>query len=220
MLSLWRRESGASWKMKRIQQPKQMTEVSQVCCSYRRKEAVTPTEPQEPGMGYVLMTGGEIPVAVVERVRSSRQREEGLGFGERRAAVAVKRASPGDGGRGGDGGRQAREGCRGGRRANRLREMLLQAFLLTPLQARHPGRDHQPRRAAGARRQGRAAFAHRGAHIGGSGLSNLRGQHRRNSGEKSIQKGQKQTGLLKETHSAGLTSHYTNTTPFFYLSLC
>lgn len=111
------------------------------------------------------VAGGHVPVVVVNGVRSPGQSEEGLGFGERRAAGAVKRARPGRRGRGGDGRRQAREGRRGGRGANGLWKMLLQAFLLASFQARHPGRDHQPAGAAGAGRRVWAALAHRGAHI-------------------------------------------------------
>lgn len=114
---------------------------------------------------YKIATGEKVPVVVVYGVRSARQSEEGFGFGERRAAIAIKLTRPGDRGRGGDGRRQAREGRRGGRRTIGLWKMLLQAFLLASFQARHPGRDHQPRRTTRAGRQVGAALAHRGAHI-------------------------------------------------------
>lgn len=91
-----------------------------------------------------------IPVVdIVDGVRSSRQTEEGFGFGERWAAVVaaamiVERARPGHRAGGHDRGRQAREGGRRGRRTNRLWEMLLQASLLASLQARHSRGHHQP----------------------------------------------------------------------------
>lgn len=80
-------------------------------------------------------------IPVVDGLSSRRQR--GLGFGERGAAVvtaAVDRAGPGHRDRGV--GRQAREEGGRGRRRNRLREVWLQAFLLTSLQARDPWSHH------------------------------------------------------------------------------
>lgn len=116
--------------------------------------------------GTIRMETSVLPVVdVVYRVRSPGQREEGFGFGERGVVAVVSAAvavgtGPGERADGCTRRGQAGEGGRRGRRTNGLGKMLLQAFLLAPLQTRHSRGHHQPRHAATAGLQRRAAFAH------------------------------------------------------------
>lgn len=119
-------------------------------------------------------------VDVVYGVRSSGQSEEGFGFGEWRAAVvsAAVAVGTGTGERASGCTRrgQAGEGGGRGRRTDGLGEMLLQALLLAPLQARDSRGHHQPRHAAAAGLQRRAAFTHRrGGHARRRRLCNCGG---------------------------------------------
>lgn len=112
-----------------------------------------------------------IPVA---DVRSSREREKGLVFGEWGAAivapaVTIYRAAPRAQSCARGEGRWA--GGRRGRRRIKLWQMQLQAFLLTSLQSRHSWRHSQPGDAT-TRRQRQTVLSHGCADVRGSRLHN------------------------------------------------